>query len=391
MIKPNKSAYNYQHSLLLLLLSIGLISFGQGIINTIVSLKTSDQNIGTITSTYYLGMLIGSINSTFLVNKLGAIRTYIIFAFFSCLGSLALGFYTQVPAWYAARFCLGYSLAIAYVVVEHSILTISSNNNRMKFFGLYGVSLYGTGALSQAYLRFLTLDSNLPFYIGAGLCLSAMLPAIMVAIPKTQDPTEVSLSKLIKVYKVLPACIICSFLSGTIIASAYGLLPRHLEDIGMDIKHVADLMTWTMGGAVMLRYPIGYLSDIIGKGRALILSCIILCALCVVWVALAASNQSTPVLMGAILFLFGGLIFTIYPVCTAYLYERVSSDKYNTDIPQGMLLSYSLGCICGPLVISYVVNFSRNYGLFISFTFISAYMIGVLIKSATQKLDKHRG
>jgi MFS family permease len=305
-----------------------------------------------------------------------------------CLASSILGFYTQVPVWYIARFCLGYSLAILYVVVEHAILTITKSNNRMKFFGLYGVSLYGMGALSQAYLRVLSLDSAMPFYIGAGLSLLAILPAILVTIPNTQEKSEVSLSKLIKVYKVLPACIMCSFLSGTIIAAAYGLLPRHLEDIGLNMKRVSDLMTCTMGGAVVLRYPIGRLSDNLGKGSTLTLSCAALCALCVAWTMLAASGHNTTILMGALLFVFGGLVFTIYPICMAYLYDRVSSNEYNTDIPQGMLLSYSFGCICGPLAISYAVKFSNKYGLFVSFALISAYMIAVLMHSARQKLHK---
>ena len=367
--------------LIIPLVSACLLMLGNGLYNTLVSLRLktsgeSDVLIGLLTSVYYLGMFIGSFNLSSVITRIGHIRSFAAFAAVLAVSTIVTGMKQDILLWVITRFIGGYSLAGLYITIESWLLNMSSKSTRGKYVALYMITLYGGQAGGQFFLSITDYQSILPFCWATILTMVAIVPISMMVSsgPQIEEPQALGFKEL---YKVSPTGIIGCIASGILIASIYGLLPVYFKNMGFSIDNVATLIAVTIFGGVVLQYPLGYISDIIDRRIVLISLCALGVIMCIAMVASSYFLQQNVLPLAIIAFVFGGLVFSIYPICMSHTCDFIKPNNI-IEATQGMLLAYGIGSVLGPIVISYFMGLGGPQGLFISFA-IAILIFGIFV------------
>ncbi len=118
-------------------------------------------------------------------------------------------------------------------------------------------------------------------------------------------------------------------------------------------------MTVLITGGVLLQFPLGRLSDVFDRRTILIAACAGLALL---------SSIMMLVTYGTWLFLlssllFGGISFSIYPICLAHTNDHVAKADL-VAASGGLILLNSVGSILGPLIASSMMVAIGPKGLF---------------------------
>ena len=85
------------------------------------------------------------------------------------------------------------------------------------------------------------------------------------------------------------------------------------------------------------------------------------------------------------LFLLGGASFTLYPVVMSWACEQVGQDEL-VAMNQALLLSYTVGSLCGPVMVATLMQRYSDDALFI----VMATMAFAYLLLLMKKIDRHR-
>jgi MFS family permease len=115
--------------------------------------------------------------------------------------------------------------------------------------------------------------------------------------------------------------------------------------LGLEAAAIAQLMSMTILGGVVLQFPIGHLSDRHDRRNVLILVSLAAAVAAggVGWLVLA-KLPGLPLLA----FLYGGLMFPLYAICVAHANDHVQISQM-LGTTRGLLLLYGIGACMGPL------------------------------------------
>ncbi len=129
-----------------------------------------------------------------------------------------------------------------------------------------------------------------------------------------------------------------------------------------DIAHAAWFMTWAVVGGALAQWPLGIISDRIGR-RPLLIALPLAGALFATGLVLSAGKASFELisLLGAA---WGMFAFPLYAIAVAYSNDYSGRYDYVT-ISSSLLLMYGIGAIIGPFAASAIVTVLGYRGLFI--------------------------
>lgn len=346
------------------LLGLFILGIGNGLLATLISLRLdaageSGLVIGLVSSAYFIGLAAGAMLNDRLLLAIGHIRAYGSFASLVAVTVLLQGLWYEPIAWFALRLVGGWATVGVYLVIESWLLAAGEPRVRGRLLALYMISLYAAGVLGQLLLG-LTQDMlpTAPFMLIGMLASLSVLP--MVLIPRVTPLLEKAepLSPL-RLISLTPTGVMGSFGSGLAVAAVYSLMPLYLQRIGHDVDRVGQLMAVMVLGAMLLQYPVGRWSD--RHDRQLVL--ILLGALCmlisagIVWLPLSGWG------LAGLLFLLGGGVFSLYPVALGHAADRAPAGAL-VRMSQGLLLINAVGSTISPPVITSVMAFVGDSGLF---------------------------
>jgi MFS family permease len=89
-------------------------------------------------------------------------------------------------------------------------------------------------------------------------------------------------------------------------------------------------------------------------------------------------------LLFAIVFLFGGCAFTLYPLSISHMCDLIAPSKV-VEASQGLLVFYGVGAVTGPLITPFFIEQWGYEGLMIYFMSICSIFILFMIWRRTQK------
>ena len=124
------------------LFALMIIFLGVGMLNTLVVLRLKEMQtpqyvISLISSVFFLGLTVGSFKISHLVEKIGHIRCYAVFAALIGITSLLCGMYLSPWWWVVFRFLAGIGVAGLFIVIESWILAIAGQKNRATILAVY--------------------------------------------------------------------------------------------------------------------------------------------------------------------------------------------------------------------------------------------------------------
>lgn len=343
---------------------------------------TSTLSIGVITAAYYLGMTLGSFRNAHLVLRIGHIRAFAAFASILTVAFLLNGIMTSVPSWICLRFVIGYCLVGLYIVIESWVLNKSATEIRGQALALYMIALNSASATGQFLLHSGKITSLIPFILAGILSALAIFPLAITKIgsPEYNEPSALTVKQL---FKASPSGAIACFSAGLLISNVMGFLPLFVQMSYNSKTNVAITMFVLLLGSVILLYPLGRLSDKHDRRKVLIFVCITIIALSASIIQLDPSYFYTMLLL---IFLFGGVVFTVYPMSVSHACDVLSHDDI-VAAAQGLLLIYGLGAVIGPLLTPFYIDAFGKSGIFLFFitvtSLLSLYLLSrIFVKKA---------
>ena len=309
---------------------------------TLSGFKISSDYASWMASSYYLGLLIGSMIIEPIINKTGHRVAFIGFLTLLAATVIAMPLFAHKEAWLLARLIAGMAVAGIFVVVESWLLIGDCPKQRAKRLGIYMTSLYGGTTVGQFGVGVIGTQGFGPFVVIISLLLLATLPALLVRQGQAnkQQHLPMSLKDMARLNK--PAIIGC-MISGIVMGTIYGLMPLSLKANAFSSNQISVLMAAIVLGGMLIQPIVGQLSVKISK--TLLLA--IMSLLGVFSVGLTYLSHDYMLLVFALV-LLGMSAFALYPIAITLACEKIDS-AFIVSATQVMLFSYSLGSALGPL------------------------------------------
>ncbi|EME02253.1 MULTISPECIES: MFS transporter [Stutzerimonas stutzeri subgroup] len=331
-----------------LLAGVALLLLGHGLLNTLLTLRGvaegySTGMIGLLMSGYFAGFLIGTWLAPSLIRRIGHIRT---FAFYAALAAVAVLVHVLIVnpwVWLVLRVLYGVSLVTLYMVIESWLNAQVSGEKRGQVFALYMAVNLGALAAAQQLLSLDTPMNFTLFALAAILISSALMPITLTRQAQPALP-DMPATDLLQLARVAPLPLMAAGISGLTLGGFWGLAPVYASQVGFDAAGVGLLMSITILGGAVLQWPIGLFSD--KHDRRVVL-------LWVVAIAAVLALVITPIMSGSLLlglmFLWGGLAFSIYSIAVAQMVDQLHPDEILSG-SSGLLLANGFGAAFGPVV-----------------------------------------
>lgn len=338
-------------SIVSLLAGIGLLLLGSGLINTLLSLRAAaerypDWLIGLIMAAYFAGFSLGTFYCPHLINRVGHIRAFAVFAALGA-GLIALhAFLVHPVTWLIARLVFGGCMVGVYMVVESWLNSRTSNDQRGHVFAVYSIVTLGALAAGQFLLLAGDTTTMELFALAAALFSISLIPIALTNIAEPA-PVHVSRMDLKGLYAVAPLALIASLLSGLAGGAFLALGPLFIRDLGRLDGAVAMFIASAIAGGALFQWPIGRWSDRIDRRR--VMGLIALGAFLAAGAMLGVRERSLGLLLCFTL-LYGGLAFSIYPLSVAHANDKTDIGADSVGIAASLLLAYGIGATAGPLL-----------------------------------------
>lgn len=339
-----------------------LLLLGVGLLNTLIPLRGdgygySNALLGGLTSAYYAGYFIGTFAMPPLVRRMGYIRT---FAFCTaCMGCVVLlhALSHQPLLWLALRLLAGVVLVGLYMLIESWLNASANPTQRGGVFAAYMVVNLGALAIAQQLLR-IGGEPYVLFLVVALLVGAATLPVVAtrLAQPVLQPSPRLRLSRL---FAAAPSAGAGALLSGLAMGAFWGLLPVYVLGTGVQAGAVGTTMSVAIVGGALLQWPLGRLSDRHDRRVALALVCAAAGVLALL--ALVSSGQRLASL--AVIFLYGGMAFAVYPIVVAHLVDHLPPEDLMAA-SSSVLLVFGIGSATGPMLAGLLMSWLGPWSLF---------------------------
>ena len=357
------------------LASLVLIVLSGSFFLTFITIKLNTQEVtvvmlGLIHSAFYFGILMGALKSEEIINRVGHIRAFTLFSSVLTISILVQSIY-QIPyIWIFLRFFAGFATAAAYVIIESWLLAESTKYNKGKILSVYMICLYSAQTISQFGLDIVDIDSLEPFILAAIISTMSTISASLTYVPAPEIKTMPKLA-INKYFSASPLGFMGCISSGLILSAIYSFSPKYAVDNDFSISMMVGL---TIAGGFCLQWPIGKLSDTFDRTKIIIILSLSITVICL----LLALVDFPSILIYIMMFIFGGLCFTIYPLCIAQVCDHLEHDNI-INVSGVLLFAYGVGAVMGPPIVSLFMELFSTVALlyYVSFVSLILFLFGL--------------
>ena len=346
-----------------LLLAIFVLMAGSGFLSTLIAIRlelagASALLIGLVATSYFGGLMVGSLRVERAIARIGHIRAFAAFVTVYSATSLSYAIFDYPVIWTILRFVDGFVMAGVFVCLESWLNQKASPESRSTALAVYMIALYCGQAAGQFLLNLGNSSPDLPFMVSAILLSVALLPVLLTRLEQPRIET-VSPFSIRRLYKVSPLGIVGTLVNGAILGAFYALGAVYIQRIGMELSQVALFTSCVIAGGVALQYPLGILSDRFDR-RLVVIACFLAVAAICAPLSLFVLPSLGTIALGS---LFGGFAFALYPLCVAHSNDHLD-DRERIGASSGLVLTYSAGAVAGPLLGSAGMGALGPQGLF---------------------------
>ena len=311
-----------------LLTSISLIGVVVGMTSTLLSLRATIEDFGTlvtgfIMSAYFIGYLFGSTRAPKDIRRVGYIRSLGGLAALAAASILVQAIWVDPIVWFVMRFITGFAISGIFVIVESWLNTMADNKSRGTLLSIYLVIIYSGLIAGQLILGVADPAGFVAFAIVALLINLALIP-ILVSVtvePTTHDSRKVPISLL---FKTVPLGVVNSFVIQACYAMFYGIGPMYASYIGLNVFQITVFMASFIFGGLLSQAPFGLLSDRIDRRFVI--------AICAgggtgMAVILSQLGPSNAILIYVAVALLGAFILPMYSLGMAHTNDYLEKDQ----------------------------------------------------------------
>ena len=338
-----------------LLLGIVLIMLGNGMHFTLIGLRGgiegfSAAELAIVTSGYFMGFLSGARLTPLLILRVGHVRVFAALGSFMSAGLIAFPLLTEPWAWTILRLMVGFCMSGIYVAAESWLNNAATNETRGKVLSAYMIA-QTLGIIGAQGLLTLGDAGTSVLFIGASILVSISFAPVLLSItpvPAVEVARPMSLRHL---FKASPLGTLGIFLLGSAYATQSGMGAVFGSQVGLTASQIALFVATLFAGALVLQYPIGWLSDKMDRRKLIFGAAALGASSCLVgWLT---GGGLWPLLAAA--FFAGGVTTPLYALFLAYTNDSLSAE----DMPAasgGLVFTFGLGAIVGPVATGWAMQ-----------------------------------
>ena len=343
--------------------ALALLMLGNGLVGVLIGVRSELEGFdttvtGLVMSSYFAGFLVGSRVTPSVMGRVGHIRVFAGLSSFVAAAALMHALLVTPVSWMLLRLAFGFAMAGLYVVVESWLNDVVSNENRGRVMATYMVVSMGGLGLGQLFVGFGDPIQPTMFIIAGALMTLAVAP-ISLSIndaPYFELPPKAKYKDL---WEAAPLGVITAVGSGVANGALVAMASVYAVQIGIPSPRTGLFVAAAAVGSVALQFPIGIMSDRLGRRQAILL----------VTFAAVAAGALAP-MMGAeswgliaFMFLLGGLSFPMYSLALSHVVDVLPGGQAVTGSMAVVFLT-GVGAIFGPLAASVSMDLWGPNGFF---------------------------
>lgn len=310
-----------------LFLGLGLIMLGNGLQGTLLGIRATMEGFNTsvtgfVMSGYFLGLILGCYAVPHMISKVGHVRVFGALASIASVSILIHGVWVDPFLWWAMRLVTGFSYAGLYIVVESWLNDASDNSTRGKMLSVYMITTLG-GMAGGQFLLNIASPREIELFILTSLLVSlAVVPLLISATRGPSFDTHESVS-IRQLFQVSPLGVFGMFASGVSTGAFFGMGSVYTTNLGFSVKDVSLFMSAVILGGFLFQYPLGWLSDQIGRRSVILGTCAVGTVVC----TYGAFSASLGPLFFILAALIGGMIMPLYALCSAHVNDYLNPQQ----------------------------------------------------------------
>jgi len=361
----DKRVISVFRSILSLLLSYGFLLLANGLFNSLLGLRATLEGVttswlGFIMASYFVGLLLGGLFAGRVVARVGHIRAFAVFASLMSATALLHPLFLEVSHWMLLRLVSGFCMAGLIMVTESWLNEATPSHQRGTVLSSYMMVNYLAAGSGQFLLNLGDVGQFQLFSLASILFSLALIPVLLTkqSAPIIGTDTKLSFGLLAQVG---PLAILGVFIAGASNASVHAFAPVYALEVLGDASFIPQFTATLLISGLVLQWPLGRLSDKIGRGWLMMLVplCITFSAVGMIW----ATNYAPQFIWFAVA-CYGAFLFTLYSIAVALINDIVGPDL-RVKIAGAILIVYGLGAIIGPIVVGSLIDIIGVQALFI--------------------------
>ncbi len=353
-----------------LLLSVAILLTGQGLQFALLPVRAAIEefqtvSIGIMGAAYFLGFTFGCLRGGELVRRVGHVRVFLAMTAIASASPLIHVLAINPAAWVLLRMLTGFCFATLYVVIESWLNAHASNDNRGLVFSTYTAITLSMMAVGQMSFLLYSPSVAEPFILASVIVSIGAVPVALSISPSPEPPRSATVD-LRRLYQLSPSGTIGVLATGIVNGSFWAVAPVFATRIG-GVAFVAYFMTAAVIGGAIAQWPLGTLSDRIGRRKVLVFVALggSATGIALAWLS---PGQDT-MLMNIAGAFWGAMAFPLYSISVAYANDYAEPNEH-VMVSGGLLLVYGIGASVGPFVASALMGKEGTGVLFACFALV---------------------
>lgn len=357
-----------------LLLGICLLMVGNGMQGTLLGIRGEIEGFSTfemsiVMSAYFAGFLGGSRMAPGMIRRVGHVRVFAALA--SLISAVMILYPTIADPWFWAigRVVIGFCFSAVYVTAESWLNEAATNANRGKALSLYMIVQTLGIVASQALL--LTADpSGFVLFVIPSVLVSIAVTPILLSISPTPAFETTQPMTLRRLANSSPLGCFGMLILGGVFSAQFGMASVYGAQAGLSIAQISTFVATFFVGALVLQYPIGWISDRMDRRILIIFVSAVGAVGSLIGMFLGA--QFTLLLVSA--FLVGGMSNPLYSLLIAHTNDFLNHEDM-AAASGGLIFINGLGAVFGPLIVGTLMENIGPYGFYLFTTILFVVLV----------------
>lgn len=337
-----------------------MLMVGNGLNGAVLGVRAVSEGFngletGVVMTCFFAGFLVGP---SVVLKWLGSVGHIRVFAGLASTGSASVLIHSVsvVPiTWAAMRFVFGFCMAGLYMVTESWLNDASTPANRGRTLSVYMVVSMAGLAGGQVLLAVVETAGFTLFIVASVLVSMALVPMALAA---TTTPPPVRVAEKLPIRELLrtvPTGFFGMFFTGASHGTLLGLGAVYATRVGYSPTKTATFLAVSTLGALVLNWPIGWISDRVPRRAVIFVVAITASASCSVLAVLPSDSALVLPVMGV----FSGSTFPLYALLVSYTIDWTEPGK--SIGASGQLLRVNgAGAVVGPLFAATLMGGGRE-------------------------------
>jgi MFS family permease len=336
---------------------------------------------GVVMSGYYIGLIFGCWLAPKMVARVGHIRIFGAMASLASTSILLQVVFINPWIWLVMRIVTGFSYAGIYIVAESWLNEASENDSRGQLLSVY--MLVSSGGLAGGqFLLNIALPTGFELFVLVSMLVSLALIPILTSVTKAPSFDVYESVGILQLYRVSPIGIVGMFITGMTMGGIFGMGAVYTTEIGKSVQEVSFFMGAIILGGFLFQYPLGWISDRIGRRSVIVFSS----AMGGVISFYAMTHSGEGILFFGIIAAIGGLSMPIYSLCSAQTNDHLTPQQM-VAASGTLVLVNSIGAALGAPTVAISMEFFGTDAFFGSLGIMMSLVTLYALWRSTQRAD----